>query len=93
MRTCNLRSRSLLSCRSRSGLSEFLESNYLRMSCGGLLLDVSKSLEHSKTLREIEPVSEKVVRKYIHIWKEIGFLETTQEDRDGFEKERKMLWE
>jgi iterative type I PKS product template protein len=73
-------------------LAEFLESNYLRMSCGGLVLDVSHSVEHSKTLREIEPVPEKVVRKYIHIWKEIGFLETTKEDRDGFEVERKVLW-
>jgi thioester reductase-like protein/acyl carrier protein len=73
-------------------LAEFLESNYLRMSCGGLVLDVAHSVEQSKTLREIGPVPEKVVRKYIHIWKEIGFLETTQEDRDGFEKERKALW-
>jgi hypothetical protein len=32
------------------------------------------------------------VRKYVHIWKEIGFLETTKEDRDGFEVERKVLW-
>jgi thioester reductase-like protein/acyl carrier protein len=57
-----------------STLLEFLDSNYLRMSCGGLVLDVKHTLEHSKTLAAVGPVSEEVVRKYIHIWKEIGFL-------------------
>ena len=57
-----------------STLLEFLDSNYLRMSCGGLVLDVRKTLEHSKTLAAVGPVSEEVVRKYIHVWKEIGFL-------------------
>ncbi|KFY66032.1 hypothetical protein V497_01138 [Pseudogymnoascus sp. VKM F-4516 (FW-969)] len=56
-------------------LLEFLESNYLRMSCGGLILDTHHTLQHSKTLSAIGPVSEEVVRKYIHIWKEIGFLD------------------
>ena len=55
-------------------LLDFLDSNYLRMSCGGLVLDVKKTLEHSETLSAVGPVSEEVVRKYIHIWKEIGFL-------------------
>ena len=55
-------------------LFDFKESNYLRMSCGALVLDVKKTLEHSKTLSAVGPVSEEVVRKYIHIWKEIGFL-------------------
>ena len=57
-----------------STLLDFLDSNYLRMSCGGLVLDVKKTLEHSKTLSAVGPVSEEVARKYIHIWKEIGFL-------------------
>ena len=56
-------------------LLDFLDDNYLRMSCGGLVLDVKKTLEHSKTLSAVGPVSEEVARKYIHIWKEIGFLE------------------
>lgn len=38
----------------------------------GLVLDVKKSLEHSKSLPAVGPVSGEVVRKYIHIWKEIG---------------------
>lgn len=57
-----------------SMLLEFLDSNYLRMSCGGLVLDVKRTLEHSETLSAVGPVAEDVVRKYIHIWREIGFL-------------------
>lgn len=55
-------------------LLEFLDSNYLRMSCGGLVLDVRNTLKHSATLSGVGPVSDEVVRKYIHIWREIGFL-------------------
>jgi thioester reductase-like protein/acyl carrier protein len=57
-----------------STLVDFLEDNYLRMSCGGLVLDVKQTVEHSKTLAALGPVSEEIVRKYIHIWKEIKFL-------------------
>lgn len=55
-------------------LLDFLNSNYSRMSCGGLVLDTKKALEHSKTLAAVGPVSEEVARKYIHVWREIGFL-------------------
>ncbi|KAL2808100.1 beta-ketoacyl synthase [Aspergillus granulosus] len=55
-------------------LIDFLEETYLRMACGGLVLDVKHTLEHSKTLSAVGPVSEEVIRKYVHIWKEIGFL-------------------
>lgn len=57
-----------------STLLEFLDDNYIRMSYGGLVLDPKNSLEHSKSLRAVRPVSEELVRKYVHIWKEIGFL-------------------
>jgi len=36
----------------------FLDSNSIRMSCGGLLLDTVKTREHSKTLANVGPVSE-----------------------------------
>ncbi len=75
-----------------STLLEFLEDNYFRMSCGGLVLDTKKTLEHSKTLREVGPVSETVARKYIHIWREIGFLSSTEEDKARFGEERARLW-
>ncbi|KAF2844227.1 ketoacyl-synt-domain-containing protein [Plenodomus tracheiphilus IPT5] len=73
-------------------LSDFLESNYLRMSCGGLVLDVSHTLKHSATLRGVGPVSNQILRKYVHIWKEIGFLHATEEDKKNFENERVALW-
>nr|ALQ32764.1 putative polyketide synthase [Fusarium aywerte] len=73
-------------------LADFLEDTYLRMACGGLVLGVKNTLEHSKSLTAVGPVSETVVRKYIHIWKEIGFLKTTAEDKAGFEAERIRLW-
>jgi hypothetical protein len=69
-------------------LSEFLESNYLRISCGGLVLDISNTLEHSATLKAASPVSGIVLREYIHSWKEIEFLQTTAEDRARFENEK-----
>ena len=75
-----------------STLLDFLEDNFLRMSCGGLVLDMKKTLEHSKTLRGVGPVSEIVAGKYIHIWKEIGFLNSTEEDKARFAEERARLW-
>ncbi|MCJ1436265.1 fusarubin cluster-polyketide synthase [Xylographa pallens] len=57
-----------------STLLDFLDDNFLRMSCGGLVLGTKQSLEHSTTLAALEPISEEVARKYIHIWREIGFL-------------------
>ncbi|KAK4697088.1 acyl carrier protein, partial [Lecanoromycetidae sp. Uapishka_2] len=55
-------------------LVEFLDGNFVRMSCGGLLLDTAKSREHSKTLANVGPVSDDIARGYIQAWKEMGFL-------------------
>ena len=66
-------------------LIEFLDDNYLRMSYGGLVLDPAHTLEHSKSLRAVGPVSEKVARKYITVWKEIGFLSKAGSQITGFE--------
>ncbi|KAL6230185.1 hypothetical protein BDW75DRAFT_245050 [Aspergillus navahoensis] len=55
-------------------LIEFLDGNFLRMSCGGLLLETAKAREHSPTLAQVGPVSEDVARGYIRAWKEMGFL-------------------
>ena len=55
-------------------LIEFLDSNFIRMSCGGLLLDTMKSREHSKTLAGVGPVSDDVGKRYIDSRKEIGYL-------------------
>lgn len=55
-------------------LVDFLDENFLRMSCGGLLLSTSKTCEHSSTLAAVRPVSPEVARKYIKAWKDMGFL-------------------
>lgn len=55
-------------------LVDFFDDNYLRMSCGGLVMDTAKARGHSETLARVGPVGEAVVRKYVHVWKEIGFL-------------------
>lgn len=55
-------------------LIDFLDENFLRMSCGGLLLETTKAREHSRTMREVTPVSEEVARKFVRAWKEIRFL-------------------
>ncbi len=58
-----------------SALVDFLDTNYLRMSCGGLVLDPKNAIEHSSTLAAVGPLSKEVVRRYIYVWKEIGFLD------------------
>ncbi|KAI0117598.1 hypothetical protein F4776DRAFT_673079 [Hypoxylon sp. NC0597] len=55
-------------------LINFLDDNFLRMSCGGLILDTTKTQEHSGTLSSQGPVSAEVARKYIQAWKDMGFL-------------------
>ncbi len=57
-----------------SKLVDFMDSNFLRMSCGGLLLDSTRTREHSKTLRAVGPVSAEVTERYIEHWKKTGFL-------------------
>jgi thioester reductase-like protein len=52
----------------------WLDSDYERMSCGGLILDTTKTKEHSKTMASLGPVSPAVVEGYVRAWKEMGFL-------------------
>jgi acyl transferase domain-containing protein/thioester reductase-like protein/acyl carrier protein/SAM-dependent methyltransferase len=55
-------------------LIDFLDANFLRMSCGGLLLETKKTREHSSTLANVGPVSEEVTELFVESWKEMGFL-------------------
>ncbi|RHZ46593.1 uncharacterized protein CDV56_104489 [Aspergillus thermomutatus] len=55
-------------------LVDFLEQNFERLSCGGLVLDTTKAQEHSAAMRALAPVSAQVARGYIRAWKEMGFL-------------------
>lgn len=55
-------------------LIEFLDGDFIRMACGGLLLDTTNSREHSKTMANVGSVSEDTARKYIEAWKKVEFL-------------------
>lgn len=55
-------------------LIDFLEDNFVRMSCGGLLLDTAKAREHSASLAGCGPVGGDLVRLYVQSWREMGFL-------------------
>ena len=55
-------------------LVDFLDSNFIRMSCGGLLLDTTRAKAHSSTLASVGPVSDEIALGYIQYWKEVGFL-------------------
>ncbi|KAI2471684.1 hypothetical protein F4781DRAFT_439960 [Annulohypoxylon bovei var. microspora] len=53
-------------------LIDFIDDNFLRMSCGGLILDTTKAREHSKTLATQGPVTTEVASKYIQALEEMG---------------------
>lgn len=55
-------------------LVDFLDSNFIRMSCGGLLMGTAKAREHSPTLAKLGPVNESLIRQYVRSWREMGFL-------------------
>ncbi|KAI0405426.1 putative polyketide synthase [Xylaria palmicola] len=55
-------------------LVDFLEENFKRMSCGGLLMSTVKCREHSPTLAGVGPVSEDTTRLFVSRWRETGFL-------------------
>lgn len=55
-------------------LVDFLEQNLERLSCSGLVLDTTKTQEHSATMRALKPISSEVARGYIRAWKKMGFL-------------------
>lgn len=55
-------------------LVDFLDENFLRISCGGLLWE-TRCREHSKTLADMDPVSEDVTRLYIKNWRAMEFLD------------------
>ncbi|KAL3426344.1 Iterative polyketide synthase CazM 11 [Phlyctema vagabunda] len=57
-----------------SKLVEFFDGDFIRMSCGELILDTTKAKEHSKTLASLGPVSAALATKYVKAWREMGFL-------------------
>lgn len=55
-------------------LTDFLDDNFTRMSCGGLLMGTANAREHSSTLARVGPVNEATTRLYVNKWREMGFL-------------------
>lgn len=55
-------------------LTDFLDDNFTRMSCGGLLMGTTNAREHSPTLSNVGPVTEATTRLYVSKWRDIGFL-------------------
>lgn len=55
-------------------LIDFLDDNFERMSCGGLILDTAKAKEHSATMAAMGPVDGAVARRYVASWKKMGYL-------------------
>lgn len=55
-------------------LVDFLEADFQRMSCGGVLLRTERSCSDSETMRNVGPVDDATVRQYVQSWKRSGFL-------------------
>ncbi|KAJ5298839.1 uncharacterized protein N7443_006959 [Penicillium atrosanguineum] len=55
-------------------LVDFLDDHFERISCGGLVLDTSKTQEHSETMASAGPVSPEVARLYVAAWKKMDYL-------------------
>lgn len=55
-------------------LTDFLDENFTRISCGGLLMGTANAREHSPTLARVGPVSSATTRLYVSKWIEMGFL-------------------
>ncbi|KAE8356273.1 hypothetical protein BDV28DRAFT_116516 [Aspergillus coremiiformis] len=58
-----------------SAMADWLEENFERMSCGGVLLETTKAIEHCSTLRQVGPVTDEIARRYLDNWKQRGFLQ------------------
>jgi acyl transferase domain-containing protein/nucleoside-diphosphate-sugar epimerase/acyl carrier protein len=55
-------------------IMEFFTRAFLHMACGGLVLDTSRSEEHSVSLAGQGVVGEELVRLYVERWREMGVL-------------------
>ncbi|XDG03797.1 hypothetical protein ABKA04_003412 [Annulohypoxylon sp. FPYF3050] len=55
-------------------LADFLDDNFMRMSCGGLLMGTTNARKHSPTLAKVGPVSDNTIRLFLKNWVEMGLL-------------------
>ena len=52
----------------------FMENDFLRMACGGLILSTEKAVAASRTLRHTGPLQDDLIKSYVRKWRNMGFL-------------------
>ena len=57
-----------------ASLIQFLSIDFLKMSCGSVVLDTSISRSVSSTMANMGPVGENTIRAYISYWKTMKLL-------------------
>ena len=57
-----------------ASLVQFLRNDFLKMSCGSVVLDTSNSRTVSATIANMGPVGEKAIKAYISYWRRIKLL-------------------
>jgi len=55
-------------------LVDFLETDFLRMSCGGVLMGTERCRHDSEVMRNVGPVDDDTVRRFVRSWRDRGFL-------------------
>ncbi len=55
-------------------LTDFLRNDFIKMSCGSIVLDTSVSQSVSLTMRAMGPVDENTLKAYVSYWRSIKFL-------------------
>lgn len=56
-------------------LLPFFEGDFEHMSGGDVIMDTAETRRVSKTLRQTGGVDEKLISKYVDMWKQLGFLQ------------------
>lgn len=57
-----------------ASLIDFLKEDFLKMSCGSVVLDTSASRNASQTLAFMGPVEDDSIQAYVRYWKSINLL-------------------
>lgn len=57
-----------------ASLIQFLRNDFLKMSCGSVVLDTSISRNVSSTMANMGPVGENAIRAYISYWRRMKLL-------------------
>ena len=57
-----------------ASLIQFLRNDFLKMSCGSVVLDTSNSRNVSSTMADMGPVGENTIRAYVSYWRKTKLL-------------------